>query len=1226
MLRKIIAFALVFALAAPMGFVGEAAAATAYNTLPSEPKFTNNIAVTTGVPTDPSYTVSGFNPQKYSGSYAAWSYAAIAVLNHKAGVGKSFDITKMSASASTNAATNGNRSSLSAYLMDVERNGPVDSALDPPLRTPVSGVVYIPDSDNRQDLVDRIKIALKTNSAVAASLHYNANSFYINTANSSEYLYHSTAPSSANHTVVIIGWNDAIGAGTYELVSNQETKITRTNPGAFRVHDANNGDYWVSYDTLLSGAYYIEEFYDNNGSNAAHFEVTSPRDYTEKSKNPKNPLATTYQYDNSALNNVIGTSTKTTISSVEMRTAVFANVFNVKDGATALHAISVFLTGENNIVNIYLIDGYTDEKDLDDYDNPIKNEKSKRIATESKSLPGYYTIPILGKHSAKTGVKLENNRFAIVAEVAYDNSMSNPGVPVSSSPSSNSYMLNGSTWSKTTYAVCLKAHGERDVDIDLTSVSIPATKDTDGKDEIDTTSGFNLVKVAPGRTQSIGPTLHPANANNMLTAENKWILKSTDGTSSLEYYVRDTEGWLDTTKNKDGTYELKTATAAELHWNSNLGLFVPANLTDIKQPTNSSTKWAANRTKDGSSRPTVSAYKVQPVELVNALSSNVSVKVSSDTDFYGNEYILELRASKGEKDNLNGDWKKKGGTGTDKDDPASTQLSQPATAVIKIDAGSVDRVELSKENISMKAGTSTTLGVRMLDDKDKVLPLHKVEWFVFADSTWRVGTDGITPVTGFDPYDPRDPYSDDGPSALIDQNGKITALKDDTVYVFARAGGKVSAFCEVVIEERAPTGVSLNKKKMTMTAGTTLTLTASVKPSAASNKGVSWAVESETPVKDGDKVVEIDPRTGIIEAQEPGKAIVTVTTSAGDYSAQCEITVTTAPTIIRSGKSATLSVLGAASNAKVEWRFLDKDGNVIEDDDKDPVLKSKDEKLTGSRSGTRCKVTASKPDGAVTVQASVVVELDEPIIENGATLESVTIREQSWEIRSVTAISKMSYVADENKKTGSALTKADFITKETLSVRPDGTDGQELTLRVEVTKPFDGTLLDFDWTQKVKKNSDPIVDIIEVNSNTITIKALSPGTTRVTGTNHNGNKKVSISIKVLLYPTLDQIRLPKAVSMEGGIPTLEIVHGKKGNIKAKVEGKNVNKTLEYDYVGTASQYITLEKDNKGKFNGRIITRKLTGDADVRVVVKAPGPNKTPITQEIRIIVKEKQKK
>ena len=80
------------------------------------------------------------------------------------------------------------------------------------------------------------------------------------------------------------------------------------------------------------------------------------------------------------------------------------------------------------------------------------------------------------------------------------------------------------------------------------------------------------------------------------------------------------------------------------------------------------------------------------------------------------------------------------------------------------------------------------------------------------------------------------------------------------------------------------TGVTLNKTTLPLTVGDTETLTATVAPTDASNKAVTWKSSKES-------VATVDA-DGKVTAVGAGTATITVTTTDGEKTATCKVTVT----------------------------------------------------------------------------------------------------------------------------------------------------------------------------------------------------------------------------------------------------------------------------------------------------------------------------------------------
>ena len=87
----------------------------------------------------------------------------------------------------------------------------------------------------------------------------------------------------------------------------------------------------------------------------------------------------------------------------------------------------------------------------------------------------------------------------------------------------------------------------------------------------------------------------------------------------------------------------------------------------------------------------------------------------------------------------------------------------------------------------------------------------------------------------------------------------------------------------IILTAIAVTGVSLNKNTLTLSANANETLIATVTPSDALNKSVTWS--------SSDTDVATVNQSGKVTAKATGTATITVTTSDGGYTANCAVTV-----------------------------------------------------------------------------------------------------------------------------------------------------------------------------------------------------------------------------------------------------------------------------------------------------------------------------------------------
>lgn len=136
--------------------------------------------------------------------------------------------------------------------------------------------------------------------------------------------------------------------------------------------------------------------------------------------------------------------------------------------------------------------------------------------------------------------------------------------------------------------------------------------------------------------------------------------------------------------------------------------------------------------------------------------------------------------------------------------------------------------------------------------------------------------------------------------------------------------GGLTATCKVTVKEIGAidvTGISLNKSTTTLFIGKKETLIATIKPSNATDKTVTW--DSSDPT-----VSSVN--NGEVTALKAGKATITATSKDGGYTATCEVTVSDkAPEIKIDKDSYTVAYIGETINlditANINYAITSKD-------------------------------------------------------------------------------------------------------------------------------------------------------------------------------------------------------------------------------------------------------------------------------------------------------------
>ena len=121
--------------------------------------------------------------------------------------------------------------------------------------------------------------------------------------------------------------------------------------------------------------------------------------------------------------------------------------------------------------------------------------------------------------------------------------------------------------------------------------------------------------------------------------------------------------------------------------------------------------------------------------------------------------------------------------------------------------------------------------------------------------------------------------SSDESIAKIDSNGIVTGISEGEATITAEVG-KCKAICNVTVKIVAVYSISLGKSSLEIAEGASDTLTATIKPTDATDKTITWTSSDESVATVSD---------GVVKAVKEGTAIITA--KAGEKSATCNVLV-----------------------------------------------------------------------------------------------------------------------------------------------------------------------------------------------------------------------------------------------------------------------------------------------------------------------------------------------
>ena len=156
------------------------------------------------------------------------------------------------------------------------------------------------------------------------------------------------------------------------------------------------------------------------------------------------------------------------------------------------------------------------------------------------------------------------------------------------------------------------------------------------------------------------------------------------------------------------------------------------------------------------------------------------------------------------------------------------------------------------------------------------------------------------------------PYSKVLTCNIVSSAGNFVTSEDESTGYFkiAEGGTATGAVTSIEIVYSADlvavTGVTLNRNTLELDSGSSALLTATVLPTNASNNGVIWSSSNTSVATVND---------GTVTGNIPGSAVITVTTTEGNFTATCSVTVVSVPIAVN--KVATLAPDGINPGDKV---------------------------------------------------------------------------------------------------------------------------------------------------------------------------------------------------------------------------------------------------------------------------------------------------------------------
>ena len=264
--------------------------------------------------------------------------------------------------------------------------------------------------------------------------------------------------------------------------------------------------------------------------------------------------------------------------------------------------------------------------------------------------------------------------------------------------------------------------------------------------------------------------------------------------------------------------------------------------------------------------------------------------------------------------------------------------------------------------------------------KTDAITLDKASLNLYAGASGKL-------TVAVEPADATDPSvswkSSDTKIATVDQKGQVKAVAKGTATITATAndGSNVTASCTVTVRQPV-TGVSLNRTSLALYKGGTFTLKATLAPSDAYNKKVTW--------KSSNTAVATVTSAGLVTGVKKGTVTITATAADGSRKyASCKVTVRQPVTSVKlnkttltlnRGRSFTIKATLAPSDAynkKVTWKSSNKAVATVTSAGVVKGVKKGTVTITataadGSKKYASCKVTVRQPVTSVKLNKTVL--------------------------------------------------------------------------------------------------------------------------------------------------------------------------------------------------------------------------------------------------------------
>lgn len=435
--------------------------------------------------------------------------------------------------------------------------------------------------------------------------------------------------------------------------------------------------------------------------------------------------------------------------------------------------------------------------------------------------------------------------------------------------------------------------------------------------------------------------------------------------------------------------------------------------------------------------------------------------------------------------------------------------------------------------------------------------------------------------------------------AVVNKKGVVEAVGLGTAKITVKTSdGGYTAVCTVTVVKKV-TGVKLNRSTLVLSRSGKAKLKATVLPSNATNKAVTWSSSNK-------KVATVD-KNGLVTGKKIGKAVITVKTKDGSFTAKCtvsveirakKVTLKNSKVTVKSGKTVTLKYTLSPSNTT--------DKNLIWTSS-NPKIASVNSKgvVTGVKGGkvtitaktknnkkAKCTVTVIQTPDAVKLNTNTLSiyegassTLKAQVVPSNANNRKVTFSSSNPKVATVTSKGVVKAVSlgqavitvktVENGKSAKCVVNV-LRHASSVSISP-----ATLSITEGTSKALSATVLPAAASNKAVKWSTSNASVAVVSQNGV-VTAVSGGDAVITATTVDGGKTAKCAVKVLVSVA--------GVVLEETEKTL--ADGETFALSATVQPENAsNKSLLWE--SSNENVATVDKDG-------VVTALNPGSAEITV--------------------------